>query len=365
LQLKPVPVVAVLGTAALVLIGIAADWWTAASFPSLLHYGGTGSGTIGSLFTSLLFGVGAIQLARDPDGAMSVTARQNRARRDARRRLVAARAGAPAPTTPLRVPAAVGVGPLAATVGGPNGDGRGAAPAVTGHRGLRLVDVVAGYGDVEVLHGVDLSAAPGRITAVFGPNGAGKSTTCLVAAGRVPLTSGAVLLGDEDVSHLAAWQRARKGLLLAPESRGVFPGLTVAENLEIWLPTAEARDEAYARFPVLGERRDAPAGALSGGEQQMLTLVPLLVHPPDLLIADEPTLGLAPLVVEEVLRVFQELRERGVALVLVEEKVRDVLQVADDVAFLGLGRITWHGPRAEVDDDLIHTAYLGQSTPVG
>ena len=146
---------------------------------------------------------------------------------------------------------------------------------------------------------------------------------------------------------------------MAPESRGIFPGLTVQENLSLWLPDVAQHEQAYDRFPILKERRNLPAGNLSGGEQQILTLTPLLVRPPDVLIADEPSLGLAPLIVEQVMSIFVELRERGVALLLVEEKARDVLQIADSVAFLSLGEITWHGPRSEVDADRLAEAYLG------
>jgi ABC-type branched-subunit amino acid transport system ATPase component len=147
--------------------------------------------------------------------------------------------------------------------------------------------------------------------------------------------------------------------VLAPESRGVFAGLSVRENLQMWLADAADRDAAYERFPILGERRNLPAGSLSGGEQQMLTLAPLLVRPPDVLVADEPSLGLAPLIVEQILQIFVELRDRGVALVLVEEKARGVLDIADSVSFISLGHMLWSGSRGEVDEELLAQAYLG------
>jgi ABC-type branched-subunit amino acid transport system ATPase component len=173
------------------------------------------------------------------------------------------------------------------------------------------------------------------------------------------VSGGTIVHRGVNVSTQRAHQRARTGIVLAPEARGVFPALTVRENLQMWLPDASERDEAYARFPILGERRNLPAGSLSGGEQQMLTLAPLLVKPPDVLIADEPSLGLAPLIVEQILQIFVELRERGVALVLVEEKAKGVLEIADTVSFLSLGRITWSGPKSAVDDDLLAQVYLG------
>ena len=161
------------------------------------------------------------------------------------------------------------------------------------------------------------------------------------------------------MTALAAHQRAKRGIVLAPESRGIFPGLTVRENLQLWLPTAEMHDEVYDRFPILGDRRALPAGNLSGGEQQILTLAPLLASPPQVLIADEPSLGLAPLIVEQIMQIFVELRDRGVALLLVEEKARDVLAIADTVAFISLGQVTWQGPRSEVDEARLAEAYLG------
>lgn len=185
------------------------------------------------------------------------------------------------------------------------------------------------------------------------------STTCLTLAGLIRPTQGTIAFNGADITPLLAHQRAKRGVVMAPESRGIFPGLTVRENLSLWLPDPAQHEQAFDRFPILGERRNLPAGNLSGGEQQILTLTPLLVRPPDVLIADEPSLGLAPLIVEQVMNIFVELRERGVALLLVEEKARDVLEIADSVAFLSLGEITWYGPRREVDADRLAAAYLG------
>ena len=131
------------------------------------------------------------------------------------------------------------------------------------------------------------------------------------------------------------------------------------------LRSSAERDEVYGRFPVLGQRRALLAGSLSGGEQQMLTLAPVLVNPPKFVVADEPTLGLAPLVIAQVLEVFQELRQLGTAILLVEEKVRDVLKIADRVAFLELGHVVWSGPRADIDDERLVAAYLGDELGTG
>ena len=132
--------------------------------------------------------------------------------------------------------------------------------------------------------------------------------------------------------------------------------------MQLWLPDPDDRELCCERFPILGERQNQLAGNLSGGEQQILTLAPLLAHPPEVLIADEPSLGLAPLIVSQILELFIEFKERGVALLLVEEKARDVLEIADSVAFISLGHITWHGPRSEVDHDQLDAAYLGEVT---
>ncbi|WP_345025045.1 ABC transporter ATP-binding protein, partial [Actinomadura keratinilytica] len=235
-----------------------------------------------------------------------------------------------------------------------------AVPAASppGPAALRLDGIIAGHGDATVLRGVDLAVPPGRAVALLGANGAGKSTLCAVAGGMAP-ASGRVLLDGQDVTAWPAHRRSRAGLYLAPEGRGVFPSLTVEENLALWLPDAAARAEACDRLPQLAARRDVPAGALSGGEQQLLALAPALVRPPRVLIADEPSLGLAPLVVEQVFGMLEELRERGTALLIVEEKAGEVLALADTVAFMRLGRVVWTGPRADVDDDRLAAAYLG------
>lgn len=227
---------------------------------------------------------------------------------------------------------------------------------------LELRGITAGYDGGLVLHGVDLAVRKGEILAVLGPNGAGKSTACRVAAGLLPVVGGSVRVQGRDATRDGAVRRSRAGVLLAPEGRGIFPSLTIEENLALYLREADARAAVYARFPRLAERRTVAAGALSGGEQQMLALAPLLQRPPEVLIADEPSLGLAPRVVEEVYALLAELREAGTALLLVEEKAAGILGIADTVAYLSQGRVSWCGPRAEVEADRLTEAYLGMGT---
>jgi ABC-type branched-subunit amino acid transport system ATPase component/branched-subunit amino acid ABC-type transport system permease component len=335
--------------------------------PSFLHWDGLGSST-STHVSSILFGLGAVQLAREPDGILALTAGQNRRRRDRRR---ARRGQAVELVDPAAISAsleavdqrhgAIPVSRPQPAVASPAEMPQAQASAAFETATLALDAVHSGYGLVEVLHGVTLPVRSGEITVLLGPNGAGKSTTCATVAGTLRPTSGTIRLRGEDVSGMRAHQRARSGIVLAPEARGIFPGLTVRENLQMWLPTAARREEVFDRFSILGQRQGQPAGNLSGGEQQILTLAPLLVDPPDVLVADEPSLGLAPLIVEQIMSLFVELRRAGCALLLVEEKARDVLAIADTVAFLSLGRVTWAGPRAEVDEHRVAEAYLGSS----
>ncbi|MFF3314468.1 ATP-binding cassette domain-containing protein [Streptomyces sp. NPDC003035] len=224
---------------------------------------------------------------------------------------------------------------------------------------LEVSGVHAGYGGAPVLHGVDLAVRAGETLVLLGPNGAGKSTLCRVAAGLLRPAEGLVRVRGEDAARDTAVVRARRGVRLAPEGRGIFAGLSIEENLALQLPAPEDRDAVYARFPALAARRSVPAGSLSGGEQQLLALAPLLQRPPAVLVADEPSLGLAPRVVDEVFRVLTELRASGTALLLVEEKAAEVLGIADTVAYLSQGEIAWSGPRSEVDTDRLAEAYLG------
>jgi len=296
---------------------------------------------------AILFGLGAINLAKNPDGVLALVGMQRLERRRAREQ------AAKEPARPVAtVPAAARF--EAASVDGDKEGIRAAVPAA-----LRLERIAAGYGEVEVLHGVDLSVSAGQVVTLLGANGAGKSTLCAVAAGLLAPSSGRILLDGRDLTTEPAFRRARRGLLLTPEARGIFPGLSVDENLSVWLRSSAERDRAYERFPLLADRRRQPAGLLSGGEQQMLALASALVRPPVVFIADEPSLGLAPLAAEAVFEALRELRERGISLLLVEEKAREALALADVVAVMELGRIVWTGPRRDADADRLASVYLG------
>jgi ABC-type branched-subunit amino acid transport system ATPase component/branched-subunit amino acid ABC-type transport system permease component len=317
-------------------------------------------------FVPILSGLGAIQLAQEPDGILALVGQQKLEKRRLKERaarLAAMEAAEPSEPPERSMPreeAVAGAGPAVLRLGHPSPNGHHPTPTADG-ASLAIEGVVAGYGDAEVLHGVDLRLGSGKITALLGANGAGKSTLCSVAAGLVTPTFGTVTLEGTNVTAAPPYQRARAGLLLVPEARGIFPGLTVEENLAVQLRSEEARDKAYERFPLLAQRRRAQAGVLSGGEQQMLSLAPALADPPKVLIADEPSLGLAPLAAEEVMRALVELRDAGCAILLVEEHARNALEVADTLTFMELGTIVWLGSVAEADMQLLGATYLGGS----
>ncbi|MGW6059670.1 ABC transporter permease subunit [Streptomyces sp. NPDC055189] len=296
----------------------------------------------------ILFGLAGLALANDPDGyCAAVSVRLHRRR-------VAGVSARPALEDELGEAGDDGhQGPRAGGFSGRGGLGE-ESPA-----SLALRNVHAGYDGTPVLHGVTLTVHPGEIVALLGPNGAGKSTTCRVAAGLITPAKGEIHIAGADATRTGPVPRSRAGIVLAPEGRGIFPSLTIEENLALHLPEEDARDAVYARFPGLAARRKVTAGSLSGGEQQMLALAPLLQHPPKVLIADEPSLGLAPRVVDEVFRLLAELRDAGTGLLLVEEKAAEILGIADTVAYLAQGRVSWCGPRSEVRADQLTEAYLG------
>ena len=227
---------------------------------------------------------------------------------------------------------------------------------------LELRGVRAGYGAIEVLHGLDLVVHPGEVIALLGPNGAGKSTALHVIAGQVPLTGGEVIVAGRSVGGASPDELARRGLCLIPEGRGIFPNLSVRENL--WMDShrgMSVRDieaVAYARFPRLGERRKQLAGSMSGGEQQMLAMARALGTDPALLLLDELSMGLAPIVVGELYELVAQLAASGVSVLVVEQFARAVLGVADRAAIVLHGRVSTFGSPSDIEAEL-STAYLG------
>ncbi len=249
--------------------------------------------------------------------------------------------------------------PLAARAATP------ARPAVP--PALELIDLHAAYGRIEVVHGINLVVPPQSIVAILGPNGAGKTTTLKVIDGRHPATSGCVHIAGNHVSGAPADSLARAGVCSVPEGRGIFPNLTVAENL--WLMTQsrtgltfqEVQEKAYARFPILGERHRQLAGTLSGGQQQMLAMARAVVTDPALLLVDELSMGLAPLIVKELYDILAQLSEDGMAVLLVEQFARTALAIADFAALMVHGRITAVGQPSDLDD-AVAEAYLGSAS---
>jgi branched-chain amino acid transport system ATP-binding protein len=230
---------------------------------------------------------------------------------------------------------------------------------------LELRGVTAAYGRIQVLHGVDLVVPRGEVVALLGPNGAGKTTTLRVATGQHPVTSGCVHVAGRHVNGVRPEALARLGLCTIPEGRGVFRSLTVRENLRMasyrGVDEAVVLERAVARFPRLGERLGQVAGTLSGGEQQMLAMARGLATDPALLIIDELSMGLAPLIVAELYELVAGIAREGVAILVVEQFARTVLGVADRAVIMQHGRVVAAGIPADLEADL-SAAYLGASS---
>ena len=224
------------------------------------------------------------------------------------------------------------------------------------------------YGTSQALFGVSLSVQAGSVLAVLGTNGAGKSTLARTVSGLVRPVSGRVRFAGRDVTGLPAHRIRKLGLTYIPEGRGIFPGLTVVDNLRMAVgqekrqERAAAIDRAIERFPVLGQRRTQRAGSLSGGEQQMLALARALAVSPKLIIADEMSLGLAPIVTESVFQALEEARRSGITIVLTEQFVHRALAMADACVVLMRGQVGWFGPASEAGQEVIDR-YLGDAEP--
>jgi len=246
--------------------------------------------------------------------------------------------------------------------GATRGDGRNGQPDA--QAAIELVDVRAGYGAIDVLHGVSLRIEPKQVFALLGPNGAGKSTTLRVASGQLRPSDGTVRFEGQKVDGWSPDRLARAGLCTIPEGRGIFPNLTVLENLRMityaGVSFHEIEEHAYHRFPRLKERRKQVAGTLSGGEQQMLAMARAMATNPRVLLLDEVSMGLAPIVVEEIYEVVKRIATEEVAILIVEQFAHEVLDVADLAGIMLHGRVEFTGKPAEVNEALQH-AYLGGS----
>jgi branched-chain amino acid transport system ATP-binding protein len=239
---------------------------------------------------------------------------------------------------------------------------------------LTVTGVTGGYGDLRVLRDVDVNVRPGRITVVLGRNGAGKTTLLSTVSGLLRPTSGSVRFAGADITGWSPERIVAHGLVHIPEGRRLFTGLTVAEHLRLGLWNVphrrrverERTERVVDLFPVLGERMDAYAEVLSGGEQQMLAIGQALMREPRLLLLDEPTIGLAPVIIQRVFAVVDRLREHGLTVILVEQRVGQALALADRGLVMRHGRVEASGDAAELAaDPALRAAYLGAAAAGG
>jgi len=231
---------------------------------------------------------------------------------------------------------------------------------------LRIEDLRAGYGELEILHGIDLEVHEGEVVALIGANGAGKTTTLKAISGVVRASSGSITFDGQSIHNRQPRQIVSEGLIQVPEGRKLFPELSVRDNLFLGSyrrGRSEANDtvdEVFELFPLLRERTDQTAGTLSGGEQQMLAIGRALMGKPRLLMLDEPSLGLAPMLVADIFEVVRDLRRRGLTVMLVEQNAVHALQLSDRGYVLENGNVVLEGTGEELlGDDRVRSAYLG------
>lgn len=231
---------------------------------------------------------------------------------------------------------------------------------------LSVEGLEVAYGDLQVVWGVSFEIPEDSIVAILGPNGAGKTTTLLAVMGLLPVKAGSVAFKGESLVGLPTHKMVDRGVVMIPEERAAFSTLTVEENLELGAYTPRARagrgetmEEVYGIFPLLAERRKQSAGTLSGGERQMLAIGKALMARPELLILDEPSLGLAPIIVENIFGVIRDIKERGVSVLMVEQHLEMALEVVDYAYILETGSIATEGTGPELEaDDRVQEAYL-------
>ena len=232
---------------------------------------------------------------------------------------------------------------------------------------LEVRDLRAGYGAINVLWDVSMRFAAGRLTTIIGPNGAGKTTLLRALMGLVPVSAGAVRLAGTDIAGTPTWRMADAGIAMVPEGRMIFRDMTVEENLIMGAFAKSHRPHvkerlaaAYAMFPRLGERRRQPAGSLSGGEAQMVAMARALMADPRILVIDEPSLGLAPIVVAELFGILARLKAEGRTIVLVEQNTAQAVAVADHVYLMQGGRVVLSQAAAEVRLEELHALYFAR-----
>jgi branched-chain amino acid transport system ATP-binding protein len=233
---------------------------------------------------------------------------------------------------------------------------------------LEVRDLHAGYGKLEILHGVTLQVEPGQVVSIIGPNGAGKSTVFRAIFGLLPARQGRVLFDGAEVTNRAPDALLRRGMAFVPQGRNVFPLMTVEQNLLLGAyirprsaALGDAVERVYATFPVLRERRTARAGDLSGGQQQMLEMGRALLLEPKLVLLDEPTLGLAPLVFKEIFAIIERLRRAGQTILMVEQNAAKALEISDYAYVLELGRNRYEGSGEAIrSDERVKRLYLGR-----
>jgi branched-chain amino acid transport system ATP-binding protein len=235
---------------------------------------------------------------------------------------------------------------------------------------LELTDVRVHYGRIEALKGISVTVASGEIVTLIGANGAGKTTTLKTISGLRPVTSGRITFNGRDITTMAGHVRVELGISQAPEGRGIFPGMTVVENLEMGAYARKDRrqksalaadfDRVFALFPRLAERRKQTGGTMSGGEQQMLAIGRALMARPQLLLLDEPSMGLAPMLVSQIFSIISDINAQGVTILLVEQNAAQALQRADRAYVLESGRVVKTAPARDLlDDESVRAAYLG------
>jgi branched-chain amino acid transport system ATP-binding protein len=230
---------------------------------------------------------------------------------------------------------------------------------------LEVDDIHVFYGAVEALKGISITVDAGEIVALIGANGAGKSTTLKTISGVRPVRSGHIRLRGDDITHLAGHKRVARGLSQAPEGRGIFPGMTVLENLEMGAFNRKGKlsddyDRVFGLFPRLAERRRQSGGTLSGGEQQMLAIGRALMAQPEVLLLDEPSMGLAPKLVSQIFEIIGEINAQGTTVLVVEQNAVQALSLAHRAYVLEIGRVSRSAPAADLlHDDSVRAAYLG------